>query len=92
MGRSIKSIVQAIKSTVEETPPELAAELINRPIALAGGGALISGLDVALARETKLLIQAVQDPLTAVVRGCGMVLENLPEFSSLLVGSDEMKN
>lgn len=85
MSRSIKSIIRAIKSTVEETPPELAADLLNRPLALAGGGALLRGLDVAVAKETKLIVQAVDDPLTAVVRGCGMVLENLDQLKSVLL-------
>jgi rod shape-determining protein MreB len=85
MSRSIKSIVRAIKSAIEETPPELTADLLNRPIAVAGGGALIRGLDVLIAKETKLLVQPVADPLTAVVRGCGMVLENLEQLKSVLL-------
>lgn len=85
MSRSIKIIVRAIKSTIEETPPELAAELIHRPISLAGGGALIRGLDTLIAKEIKLLVQVVDDPLTAVVRGCGMVLENLDQLKPILL-------
>jgi rod shape-determining protein MreB len=85
MSRSIKLIVRAVKSTIEETPPELTADLLNRPLALAGGGALIRGLDAAIAKETKLIVQAVDDPLTAVVRGCGMVLENLEQLKSVLL-------
>lgn len=89
MSRSIKSIVRAIKSTIEETPPELTADLINRPIAIAGGGALIRGLDTLISKETKLLVQAVDDPLTAVVRGCGMVLENLEQLKPVLMAKTE---
>jgi len=89
MARSVKIIVRAVKSTIEETPPELTADLINRPIAIAGGGALLKGLDAVIAKETKLLVQAVDDPLTAVVRGCGMVLENLDELRSVLLASEE---
>lgn len=89
MSRSIKSIVRAIRNTIEETPPELTADLINRPIALTGGGALIRGLDTLIAKETKLLVQAVDDPLTAVVRGCGMVLENIQELRSVLLARVE---
>jgi rod shape-determining protein MreB len=91
MSRSIRSIVRAVKAAIEETPPELTADLINRPIALAGGGALIRGLDSLIARETKLLVQPVDDPLTAVVRGCGMVLENLEQLKPVLLarGDDE---
>jgi rod shape-determining protein MreB len=89
MSRSVKMIVRAIKSTIEETPPELTADLINRPIAIAGGGALLRGLDTLIAKETKLLVQAVDDPLTAVVRGCGMVLENLEQLKTVLLARTE---
>ncbi len=90
MSRSIKSIVGAVRTTIEETPPELTADLLSRPIAIAGGGALIRGLDTLIAKETKLLVQSVSDPLTAVVRGCGMVLEDLERLRSvLLVPRDE---
>jgi len=89
MSRSVKSIVRAVKSTIEETPPELTADLLNRPIALAGGGALVRGMDALIAKETKLLVQAVDDPLTAVVRGCGMVLENLEQLKPVLLARQE---
>jgi rod shape-determining protein MreB len=89
MSRSIKSIVRAVKNAIEETPPELTADLLNRPIALAGGGALIRGIDTLIARETKLLVQPVADPLTAVVRGCGMVLENLEQLRPVLLARQE---
>jgi rod shape-determining protein MreB len=89
MSRSVRTIVKAVKSTIEETPPELAAELISRPVAIAGGGALIRGLDSLIAKETKLLVQPVDDPLTAVVRGCGMVLENLDQLRPVLLAAVE---
>jgi rod shape-determining protein MreB and related proteins len=89
MSRSVRSIVRAVKSTIEETPPELTADLLNRPIAVAGGGALLRGLDTLIAKETKLLVQAVDDPLTAVVRGCGMVLENLEQLKTVLLARSE---
>lgn len=89
MSRSIKSIVRAVKNTIEETPPELTADLLNRPLAIAGGGALIKGIDALIAKETKLLVQAVDDPLTAVVRGCGMVLENLEQLKPLLLARQD---
>lgn len=88
LSRSVKTIVKAVKTTVEETPPELAAELISRPVALAGGGALIKGLDELISKETKLMVQKVDDPLTAVVRGCGMVLENLEELKPVLFANE----
>jgi rod shape-determining protein MreB and related proteins len=89
MSRSIKSIVRAVKSAIEETPPELTADLLNRPIAIAGGGALIRGIDTLIATETKLLVQPVEDPLTAVVRGCGVVLESIEQFRSVLLSHQD---
>ncbi|OGN07503.1 MAG: rod shape-determining protein [Candidatus Yanofskybacteria bacterium RIFCSPHIGHO2_01_FULL_45_42] len=87
--KSIRSIVMAVKDTIEETPPELTADLINRHIFLAGGGALLRGLDKAIAQETKLFVKVVDDPLTAVARGCGFVLENVEQLKSILVSSDK---
>ncbi len=89
MQRSVKSIVLAVKNTIEETPPELTADLINRHIFLAGGGALLKGLDKLLAEETKLLVQIVDDPLTAVVRGCGFILENIDQWRPVLVSTEK---
>ena len=89
LHKSTFSIVMAIKDTIEETPPELTADLINRHIFLAGGGALLRGLDKAIAQETKLFVKVVDDPLTAVARGCGFVLENVEQLKSILVSSDK---
>lgn len=88
LHRSTRSIVMAVKSTIEETPPELIADLINRHIFLAGGGALLRGLDKAIADETKLFIKIVDDPLTAVARGCGFILESVDKLKTLLVSTD----
>ena len=88
INRSTKSIVLAVKNTIEETPPELIADLINRHIFLAGGGALLRGLDRAIAEETKLFVKIVDDPLTAVARGCGFILESVEQLKSLLVSTD----
>ncbi len=84
---SIKSIVVAIKATIEETPPELIADLLNRSIVLAGGGSLLRGLDTLLEKETNLPVKVMEDPLTAVVRGCGMVLEHIETLKPILVWS-----
>jgi rod shape-determining protein MreB len=85
MHRSIKSIVLAIKNTIEETPPELIADLLNRSIFLAGGGGLLRGFDELISHETKLPVKIVDDPMTCVVRGCGMVLEHLDSLKQVLV-------
>lgn len=73
---SIMQIVNAIEDCIEDTPPELLADISEYGIVLTGGGALIGGLDVLLANKTKLPVIVAPDPLTAVVRGCGKVLEN----------------
>ena len=88
LHRSVRSIVLAVKNAIEETPPELTADLINRHVYLAGGGALLKGLDQAIAEETKLFVKIVDDPLTAVARGCGLVLENVDQLKSVLVSTD----
>jgi rod shape-determining protein MreB len=87
MQRSVRSIVMAVKNTIEETPPELTADLVNRHIYLAGGGALLKGLDEFIAFETKLSVKIVDDPLTAVARGCGFVLEHLDDLRSVLLST-----
>ncbi len=89
LQRSVKSIVLAVKNTIEETPPELTADLINRYIYLAGGGALLKGLDKIIAHETKLFVKIVDDPLTAVARGCGFVLENVDQLKNILVATQK---
>ncbi len=89
MQRSVRSIVLAVKNTIEETPPELTADLINRHIFLAGGGALLRGLDRLIAQETNLFVKIVDDPLTAVARGCGFVLENIDQWKSVLVSTEK---
>ena len=89
ISRSVRSIVLAVKDTIEETPPELVADLINRHIFLAGGGALLRGLDKAIAREAKLFVKIIDDPLTAVVRGCGFILESVEQLKSILVSTEK---
>ena len=85
MGRSIKSIMLAIRNTIEETPPELIADLLNRSIFITGGGSLLRGMNELISHETKLPVKIVDDPLTSVVRGCGMVLEHIDQLKSVLV-------
>ncbi len=72
----ITAIVEAVRSCLEQTPPELAADIVDKGITLTGGGALLLGLDRLLNRETELPIVVSDDPLTCVVRGAGQVLED----------------
>lgn len=82
--RSIKIIVNNIKSTVEETPPELLSDIMQRGIILAGGGSLIRGLDKLIAEQTDMPTRVMDDPLTAVARGTGIILEHLEELKNVL--------
>jgi len=72
---SINAIIDGIKQSIEITPPELVADIMSRGIVLAGGGALLRGLDRRIAQETRFPVYVAEDPLTCVVRGCGDVLE-----------------
>lgn len=87
LAESVSEIVNAVLSLLERTPPELAADIFDRGIMLSGGGALLKGLDERLRRETSLPVHIAEDPLTAVVRGTGKVLENLNEYRSVLIKS-----
>jgi len=72
----IRQIVEEISEVIEETPPELISDIVNRGIVLCGGGAQLAGLDKLIAEETKMPVWIADDPMTAVVRGCGKVLED----------------
>lgn len=85
LAKSVRSIVEAVKISIEETPPELVADIMDRGIILAGGGALLRGLDMLLHRETKMPVHVADDPLTAVVRGTGLVLEDIDNMKDILV-------
>lgn len=78
-------IVGMIQEVLEETPPELLTDIVERGIFIAGGGALLRGLDKKIAEETKLPVYVADDPLTTVVRGCGEVLNNLDLLSKVRV-------
>lgn len=85
MARSVRIILTDIKATIEETPPELIADLISRSVYLAGGGSLLRGIDQLIAHEIKLPVKVVDDPMTAVARGCGFVLENIDKLKEVLI-------
>jgi rod shape-determining protein MreB len=85
LSKSVRSIVEAIKITIEETPPELVADIMDRGVILAGGGALLKGLDVMVHKETQMPVHIADDPLTSVARGTGLVLEDLDSLKEVLV-------
>lgn len=77
ISEQVDSIVQAVRIALEQTPPELAADIVDRGIVLTGGGALLKGLDQLLREETSLPIMVVDDPLSTVVLGTGRALDNI---------------
>jgi len=76
----VSAITDAVRVTLERTPPELASDIVDRGVVLAGGGALLRGLDQLLAKDTGLHVTIAEDPLTAVVLGAGRFLEELKNF------------
>ncbi|MEM0981051.1 MAG: rod shape-determining protein [Cyanobacteria bacterium P01_H01_bin.58] len=87
MAEPLSVIVEAVKRTLERTPPELAADIIDRGIMLAGGGALLQGLDTLLSHETGIVVHVAADPLSCVVLGTGRVLENFSQMGRVFSGS-----
>jgi rod shape-determining protein MreB and related proteins len=83
---SVDTIVDTVKDAIDETPPEIIADLMDTGICLAGGGGLLSGLDRRLNEEVKIRVWVAEDPMSCVARGAGMILEDYDHLSRLLVG------
>jgi rod shape-determining protein MreB len=81
----INQIVDAVRIALERTPPELASDIVDKGITLAGGGALLRNLDVLLREETGLPVVLADDPLTAVVMGAGKVLDELSTLRDVTI-------
>lgn len=77
ISEQVQTIVETVRIALEQTPPELAADIVDRGIVLTGGGSLLTNLDVLLREETKLPITVAEDPLSAVAVGSGRALDNL---------------
>jgi len=86
MAEPLSVIIEAVKRTLERTPPELAADIIDRGIMLAGGGALLKGLDTLISHETGIVVHVAADPLSCVVLGTGRVLENFKQLERVFSG------
>jgi len=84
LSEAVDTIIDAVRQTLEQTPPELAADILDRGIIMTGGGALLRGLDRRLVEETSLPVIVADDPLTCVVRGTGRVLENIASYQKVL--------
>lgn len=89
IAHSIGSLVEASKEVLESTPPEIVAYIMKRGIYLVGGGALIKGLDELLEAELQIPVHIAQEPLTAVARGAGIILENLEEYKDAIMPNED---
>ncbi|MFZ1517375.1 MAG: rod shape-determining protein [Ignavibacteriaceae bacterium] len=85
LNEAVVQIVDAVRQTLERTPPELSADILDRGVMITGGGALLKGLDERIRMETNLPVHVAEDPLTAVVRGAGKVIDNLNHYSKVLI-------
>ncbi len=90
MAEPIATIVEAVKMTLERTPPELAADIVDRGIIMAGGGSLLRGLDRLLGEETGMPVMLTDDPLSCVVLGTGKALEEIETLKKVLITSKKM--
>lgn len=91
LAPAVKTIVNNVKAVIEEIPPEVISDIMYRGIVLAGGGALLRGLDQRLKDETKMPVTIADDPLTCVARGAGIVVEDLESLRDVLLPTDFSK-
>jgi len=85
LSGSISNLIDGIKEVLETTPPEILSDIMHRGIVLVGGGALTQGLDLLLQNVLKIPVYVAGDPLTAVARGTGIILENMEDFREVLI-------
>ena len=91
LAEPVSAIVDAVKTTLDKTPPELAADIMEDGITITGGGALLGGLDERLAHETGMPIRVADEPLYSVVIGSGRALENIDAMRGLMsLGGDDV--
>jgi len=90
LDEAIETIVEAVKVALERTPPELASDILDRGIVLTGGGALLMNFDERMREDTSLPIHVAEDPLTCVVRGCGIILEEFERYEKVLLKARRM--
>ncbi|PJE73380.1 MAG: rod shape-determining protein, partial [Candidatus Tagabacteria bacterium CG10_big_fil_rev_8_21_14_0_10_40_13] len=89
ISKSLGSLSRTVKEVMEETPPELVSDIMHRGIVLVGGGALLRGLPEFLESEMKIPVHLAEDPLTAVVRGTGIILEDLDSLKDVLITPED---
>ncbi len=90
LDEAIETIIEAVKVALEQTPPELASDILDRGIVLTGGGALLKNLDERMREDTSLPIHIAEDPLTCVVRGCGIILDDFERYEKVLLKQRRM--
>ena len=86
---SIKGLVEGVKDMLETTPPEILSDIMHHGITLTGGGALLPGLGELLQRVLKIPVYVVEDPLSAVARGTGVILDDIPFYKEVLIGNQD---
>ena len=87
----VNRIVEEIRTAIEETPPELLADIMEQGIVLAGGGALLLGLNRRIAHESKIPVRIADDPMTCVARGCGTIVEDFETYRKLVLASQQAR-
>ncbi len=89
IASSIDTLVEAAKEVLETTPPEILADVMHRGVHLVGGGALIKGLDTLLTQALKIPVYIAEDPLTAIARGTGIILEDIEKYKDVLIQNED---
>lgn len=85
MAKSIRVIVESVKEVIESTPPELVADIMQRGLYMVGGGSYLRGISALIQKETKIPVKIADDPMVAVVQGCGVILDNFETYQSVLL-------
>jgi rod shape-determining protein MreB len=91
ISKSLKILAEEVKLVIEEAPPELVGDILDKGIYLSGGGSLLKGLDKYIEKEITVKTVVVDDPLTCVVRGLGIIIENLPKYQPILSNQEKPK-
>jgi rod shape-determining protein MreB len=89
IGASIDMLIEATREVLETTPPEILSDVMRRGVHLVGGGALIKNLDILLSETLKIPVTIAEDPLTAIARGAGIILEDIEKYRSILIENDD---
>ena len=89
LASSIRGLVEGVKDMLETTPPEILSDIMHRGITLSGGGALIPGLDRLLGHVLKIPVYVVEDPLSSVARGTGVILDDMSLYKEVLIGNQD---